>query len=89
MIMKDKGCKISTIGYYLVIAGAINWGLVGLGSFFGTNLNLVNMLFGRFMFVESLLYVVIGLSGAMLLLGCRCATCTTCRADMGTPEVKV
>ena len=81
--MKDQGCSMSTIGYYLVVAGAINWGLVGLGSFFGADWNIVHMVFGSFMIVESLLYVVIGLSGVMLVVGCKCATCTKCRADMG------
>ncbi len=94
MIMKDKGCSMSTIGYYLVVAGAVNWGLVGLGSFFGGNWNIVHMLFGSFMMVESLLYVVIGISGVMLIVGCKCATCTKCRIDLSgvgdkkEPEVK-
>ncbi len=91
MMMKDKGCSMSTIGYYLVVLGAINWGLVGLGSFFGADWNIVHMIFGSFMMVESLLYVVIGLAGVMLLVGCKCATCTKCRADMGgtPPAAKI
>ena len=81
MMMKDKGCTMSTIGYYLVVAGAINWGLVGLGSFFGADWNIVHLIFGSFMMVESLLYVVIGISGVMLVVGCKCATCTKFRVD--------
>ena len=80
--MKDKGCSMSTIGYYLVVAGAINWGLVGLGSYFRADWNIVHMLFGSFVMVESLLYVVIGIAGVMLCVGCKCATCTKCRVDM-------
>ena len=85
IIMKDKGCSISTIGYYLVVAGAVNWGLVGLGSFFGADWNIVHMLFGSMMTLESLIYLVIGLSGLMLVVGCKCGTCNKCRVDMGTP----
>lgn len=47
----------------LVIAGAVNWGLVGLGQFFDANWNVVNLLLGSFPAVESLVYVVVGLAG--------------------------
>ena len=82
ILIKDKGCSASTIGYYLVIVGAINWGLIGLGSFFGGDWNIVHMLLGSFIMVESLLYAVIGLAGVMLVVGCKCPTCTKCRVDM-------
>ena len=32
--------------WVLVIVGALNWGLVGLGGFLGGNWNLVNLIFG-------------------------------------------
>jgi uncharacterized membrane protein YuzA (DUF378 family) len=47
----------------LVIVGAINWGLVGLGGFVGANWNVVNLLLGGFPAVESLVYVLVGLAG--------------------------
>ena len=80
VILKDKGCGISTVGFYLVIVGAINWGLVGLGHFFDANWNVVNLLFGSFPYVEPLIYIVVGICGVMLLFGCKCAKC---RADGG------
>ena len=47
----------------LVMVGAINWGLVGIGQFFEANWNLVNQLLGSFPAVESLVYVLVGLAG--------------------------
>ncbi len=47
----------------LVIVGAINWGLVGLGSFVDANWNVVNLVLGGFPTVEALVYVLVGLAG--------------------------
>ncbi len=52
----------------LVIVGAVNWGLVGLGQFTGAGgdtYNLVYLLLGGVMDgqVESLVYVLVGLAG--------------------------
>ncbi|WP_255196543.1 DUF378 domain-containing protein [Halorarius litoreus] len=47
----------------LVIVGAINWGLVGIGSFFDANWNVVNLIFGSIPTLEALIYVVVGLAG--------------------------
>jgi uncharacterized membrane protein YuzA (DUF378 family) len=47
----------------LVIVGAINWGLVGIGNFLGVNWNLVSLLLGWAPLLESLVYVVVGLAG--------------------------
>ena len=47
----------------LVIVGAINWGLVGLGSLFDANWNLVNLLLGGFPTVEAIVYLLVGLAG--------------------------
>ena len=81
VVMKEKGCMPSTIGYYLVIIGAINWGLYGIGDFIDMNLNVVNLLFGGMSILESLVYVVIGVAGVMTLIGCKCSTCKSCRAE--------
>lgn len=81
IILRDKGCKASTVGYYLVIVGAVNWGLVGIGHFFEMNFNVVNLLLGTMPAVEALAYIIVGLSGVITFVGCCCATCKTCRAD--------
>ena len=47
----------------LVIIGAINWGLVGIGMFFEANWNLVNLVFGSVPALEALIYLVVGLAG--------------------------
>ena len=49
----------------LVIAGALNWGLTGLGTFAETNLNIVNLLLSGVMsgHLEALVYVLLGLAG--------------------------
>lgn len=82
-MMKDKGCTASSIGYYLVLVGAINWGLVGIGYFINMDLNVVHMLLGSWMSVEAIVYVLVGISGVVTLVGCKCKTCTAARAEMG------
>ena len=48
----EKTCLIFTI------IGAINWGLIGLFDF-----NLVNFLFGSIGFIESAIYILVGVCG--------------------------
>lgn len=50
------------IALVLGIAGAINWGLVGLFHF-----NLVTMLFGIDTLLTRIIYVLIGISGIWML----------------------
>lgn len=59
---------LKMLAWWLAIVGALNWGLVGLGSYMGSNLNLVNLLFGSVSSLENLVYVVVGLSGVWLLV---------------------
>jgi uncharacterized membrane protein YuzA (DUF378 family) len=47
----------------LVIVGAINWGLVGLGHFLDMNLNLVNAILGSVPTAEFAVYLLVGLAG--------------------------
>ena len=47
----------------LVIVGALNWGLVGLGNYLEANWNLVALLLGWAPVLENLVYVVVGLAG--------------------------
>lgn len=51
---------LKQISYILVLVGALNWGLVGLGMFFGQNWNLVSMIFGGIPYLESIIYVLVG-----------------------------
>lgn len=56
------------VSWILIIVGALNWGLVGLGGFMGGNWNLVNMILGSWPQVEWLVYILVGLSGAYELI---------------------
>lgn len=49
----------------LIIFGALNWGLEGLGQFTNQNLNLIELLLGGYMGgqLEALVYLLVGLSG--------------------------
>ena len=60
--------SLNMIAWILVIVGALNWGLVGLGDFAGADWNIVNMLLGTWPQVESLVYVLVGASGAWMLV---------------------
>ena len=51
-----------TVSWILIIVGALNWGLVGLGGFLGGNWNVVNMILGSWPVVEWLVYVLVGVS---------------------------
>jgi len=54
--------NVGTLSWWLVIIGALNWGLVG-----AFNINLVNMLVGTWPLLETIVYVLVGLSGVYLL----------------------
>ena len=70
------GCGCSKLGFWLVIIGALNWGLVGFGQLFGLgNWNVVNLIFGSLPWLEAIVYLLVGLSGIIMLTGCRCKKC--------------
>jgi len=46
------------IVYILLIAGALNWGLIGLFKF-----NLVSAILGKIPFLENIVYILVGLAG--------------------------
>lgn len=75
MFFKDKKCPGAIGGAILVLIGAINWGLVGVGSFIGSNLNVVNLLFGSWSWLENVIYIVVGTAGILLIVGCKCRKC--------------
>lgn len=64
MLMEQMN-QLELVSYVLVVIGALNWGLEGLGSFAGTELNLVSLLAGT-VGVDVLapaVYVLVGLAG--------------------------
>ena len=61
--------SIKPVATILLIVGALNWGLVGLGWLLGSaDWNVVHMLLGAWMQVEAIVYVLVGLSGVWALL---------------------
>lgn len=62
----------------LVIIGAVNWGLTGLGGFLGRNLNVVNLILGGLPQVEWIVYLLVGLAGvasAYFIFTCKECAC--------------
>lgn len=62
---------VKMVAGILVIVGALNWGLVGLGAFMGANWNLVYMILGSWPTVEWLVYVLVGASAVYQLVSGR------------------
>lgn len=60
---------VEMIGVILVVVGALNWGLVGLGMLMGAGMgwNVVNMILGSVPTVEAVVYVLVGLSGIWMV----------------------
>ncbi|MDO8566539.1 MAG: DUF378 domain-containing protein [bacterium] len=73
------------ISFILVVVGALNWGLVGLGNYMENNWNVVNLVLGQWSGVENLVYLLVGLSAIVLLVGHKkdCRTCGTGAPGMG------
>lgn len=76
----------------LLIIGGLNWGLVGIGMFMNTNLNLVNIFLGSsWPVVESIVYILVGLAAVLKIFSCGCVKCKTsteaCGSCCGTSGV--
>ncbi len=67
------------ITFVLAIVGALNWGLIGIGYFMGSNLNLVMKLLGTWPMAENMVYILVGLSAVWLAVGHK-KDCTMCAA---------
>ena len=57
------------IAYILVVIGALNWGLVGLKSFsmVSYDWDLVALLLGAMPWLAAVVYLLVGLSGLLVL----------------------
>ncbi|HUX80782.1 MAG TPA: DUF378 domain-containing protein [Candidatus Paceibacterota bacterium] len=65
------------VSFWLVIIGGLNWGLVALGQYMGSNFNIVNLLFGSIPTLENLVYLLVGLAAVSLLFTHK-QTCRQC-----------
>ncbi|MEK7086479.1 MAG: DUF378 domain-containing protein [Patescibacteria group bacterium] len=63
------------IAFVLVVIGGLNWGLMAIGSYMGANWNVVNRFLGSWPAVETIVYLLVGLSALSLMFthkgGCR------------------
>lgn len=74
-----KGLHMIT--FLLTIIGGLNWGLVGLGGLMNADWNLVHMILGSMPSLESLVYLLVGLSAIVLLVGHK-KDCRMCGSGM-------
>ncbi|HEY4522548.1 MAG TPA: DUF378 domain-containing protein [Candidatus Paceibacterota bacterium] len=65
------------VAWILLIVGGLNWLLVGLGGFMGSDWNIVAMILGSVPALEWLVYVLVGLSAVYELIGHR-KNCRVC-----------
>ena|GEM_PF-534512 len=73
-----SSCRVPAL--VLVVIGALNWGLVGIGIFAGINLNVVNLILGGVAWLEAIVYLLVALSGIYLAFaGCCCSK--SCKDD--------
>jgi uncharacterized protein len=59
--------SLEKVGHWLVIVGALNWGIVGATGLVGSPLNVISMILGSIPVLENLVYLLVGL-GALLML---------------------
>ncbi len=53
--------KVHDLGWWLVILGGLNWGLIGLGALMGgTNWNVVEIVFNTMPAAANFLYLLVG-----------------------------
>ncbi len=71
--------NVHMVAWVLLVVGGLNWLLVGLGGFMGAELNVVSMLLGSWPQVESLVYVLVGLSAVYEVVNHKgiCRNCSS------------
>lgn len=69
--------KLHGIAFILTVIGGLNWGLIALGNWMGSNWNVVNLLVGAWPTVENIVYLLVGLGALVLLVGHKkdCRSC--------------
>ncbi|PIR84136.1 DUF378 domain-containing protein [Candidatus Kaiserbacteria bacterium CG10_big_fil_rev_8_21_14_0_10_51_14] len=69
--------NLHMVSWILIIVGGVNWGLIGLGGFMGSNWNVVGMLLGSWPTVEWLVYVLVGAAAVYEVIKHK-KTCRLC-----------
>ena len=70
---------LHTVAFVLVAVGGLNWGLIALGAYLGGNWNIVNLILGSWPVVETLVYLLVGLSSVVLVFTHK-SDCRVCNA---------
>lgn len=74
------------LAWWLVVIGALNWGLVGLGWLVGggSDWNVVHLLLGGIYPLEGVVYILVGISAVSMCMGCKgkCKDCMNGRCDV-------
>lgn len=63
VVIAVRDNSVGMASLVLVIIGALNWGLTGLGGFMNSNWNVVELILGSVPVVENLVYLLVGLAG--------------------------
>lgn len=71
---------LHAIAFILVIVGGVNWGLVGISR----DWNLVELLLGNWMWLETIVYILVGLSAVYLAVMHR-SECKHCENKSAQP----
>jgi len=69
------------IASILVLIGALNWGLVGLGMLMGGEWDLVMLILGSVPYAAEIVYILVGASAIVMLVG---GNCKKCKAEGGS-----
>lgn len=72
------------LSFILVIIGGLNWGLIGLGGFVGSDWNVVHLILGFSPTIEWLVYLLVGI-GAVILVMTHKKDCRMCSAGAAAP----
>jgi len=62
------------IAFVLLVIGGLNWGLVALGTYTSNNWNVVNLILGSWPSVETIVYLLVGLSALLLIFSRKCCS---------------
>ncbi|MBI2143072.1 DUF378 domain-containing protein [Candidatus Woesearchaeota archaeon] len=62
---------VDTVSKWLLLVGGLNWGLVGLGAFVGSDLNVIGLILGGVAggVLANVVYLLVGLSALYALWG--------------------
>ncbi len=70
------------ISFVLLVIGGLNWGLIAIGYWMGSDWNVVKAILGSVPAVENIVYLLVGLSALSLAFSHK-SDCRACGASMG------